>query len=312
MSLAKSLSNDVSTLHDLWRQRDNLTKNQAKLQQDKDKIGDSLFQSEFDQQLEDDFNLLVRTLNKSQAQIEAANRKIEQQELALHTLVPKASHTISRLYVAALDYILDEESKAILDRIDQPDETLQSQVREVITHTKYVVAFKVFQPNLISWLPPLNPPKPILGVDRSKADAIYYKALGLDQEPPLMVRVCKMAEDLSDKAIQILDVIDNTGFKPPPFHLGPEEKPVEVQTEPDYNQLAQAIYNSRSVLTPRQQVIKSLGLENIVHTPQILETIDKAAQAVELFAKKQAEQLRAYNDKRYGQGIALGQNLNPL
>ena len=74
MDLAKSLSEDVSHLHELWRQRDKLSTDQANLQSQKDQAGDALFQSEFDQQFEDDFNQVVRNLDKANATQDACNR----------------------------------------------------------------------------------------------------------------------------------------------------------------------------------------------------------------------------------------------
>jgi hypothetical protein len=99
MDLAKSLSNDVSQLHELWRQRDKLENERVGLQVEKERCGDLLFQTEgFNQTLEDDFNLIVRKLEKAQAQSDAAQRKCEEQEQALHAILPLSVETFQRLY----------------------------------------------------------------------------------------------------------------------------------------------------------------------------------------------------------------------
>jgi len=116
-----------------------------------------------------------------------------------------------------------------------------------------------------------------------------------------------MAEDLSDKAIQLLDAIEQANVQPPAFKLGPEEDQSQpIQTEMDYTRLAWGIWNPKSVLTPRQQVLKSLGLEDIPLIDQMKETVTKATQALELYVKQKAEELSDYQAQRFGKGMIVG------
>jgi hypothetical protein len=96
--LAKQLSQDVFALHELWRQRDKLVNDKAILQAEKDRVSDLLFQTgSFNQALEDDFNSIVRKLDKAQAQIDACQRRVEDAEQSLHTILPLANETFQRL-----------------------------------------------------------------------------------------------------------------------------------------------------------------------------------------------------------------------
>jgi hypothetical protein len=109
LSLAKQLSNDIATLKHLHKQRDFLLKEEAEITARRARVSNEIFEA---RQTSNDIGMLKTELQVLQndkevvlAQLESANDSIDQSELALHTLVPLASQTIHRLYVAGFNHI---------------------------------------------------------------------------------------------------------------------------------------------------------------------------------------------------------------
>jgi hypothetical protein len=322
MSLAKSLSNDVSALHELWRQRDKLQNQKAQLQQDKDKIGDALFQTEFNQELEDDFNLLVRTLNKSQAQIDAANRKIDQAELALHAVLPLSTETFQRLFQALqiqtheLDFqnLLAQLHPQAVERFKLQTnlaKAQESQTQNLFLPTQspsfQSISLETKLQELAS-LCPLSfslrklqiPSVPYLALQVQSPQAVSIQngstiirqwtkeEIQLNRQKT-MQSVIDCTNTLVDLAIQILEFSENIqDFHPPPFVLAPLPLPESPQLA------AFEITDSREE-TLKQEIRDQLELRRQMRAAQ--GRGDEPLQAFELDVIGHSLSLRTYGEK---------------
>jgi hypothetical protein len=67
--------------------------------------------------LEDDFNLIIRKLEKAQAQVDAAQRKVDQAEQALHAILPLSTETFQRLFQALQTQTHEQDFNTLLSQL---------------------------------------------------------------------------------------------------------------------------------------------------------------------------------------------------
>jgi hypothetical protein len=321
MDLARQLSADVASLHDLWRQRDKLEQDQAQLQSQKDQQGDVLFQSEFDQQLEDDFSAIVQKLNKAQATQDACNRKAEAQEHALHAILPLATETFQRVFQALHQATYDLDYQSLLAFL-HPEAVQEFKARGEQARLQESITTNLYLPTSspsfnatpletklqeLAFLCPRTfelrslqiPSVPFFALQTQAPQAVHVQAGATiirqwtkeeinQNRQKTMNQVIDCTNTLVDLAIQLLEFAEQIpGFQPPPFVLGP--LPVEEQPQPAFQfvdsreeTLKQEI---RDQLTLRQQLRQAQGRE------------DEPIQAFELDVIAHSLSLRTYGEK---------------
>jgi hypothetical protein len=298
MSLAKSLSQDVSTLHDLHRQRDKLKAEAASLQTEKERCGDLLFQTQgFNQYLEEQFTQAVHRLDRAKTTYEAAQRKCDQQEFSLRDNIPPASNAAYTLWQALHKHVEREAIAKFHSLIDPreldslfmsiPSDSIGSpptpmtkrQVIEILAlSTPVQVHLQTLRPNVIKWLPSLNGAKP-----PSDSEAAYMQASYPDSiaETPIQ-GICRQADDLADKLIQLQELGESyQGFQFPPFLLQDPNEP-QLDSGLDYRALAQMVPLKRfgEQGTTRERVLKQMGLSSFAEAGKLSQEQDQIVQKI--------------------------------
>jgi hypothetical protein len=230
------------------------------LQVEKERCGDLLFQSEgFNQQLEDDFNLIVHKLDKANTTEAACLRKVEQQELSLYALLPLSTETFQRLFKALQTQSHEQDFNTLLALLhpEAVEQFKQAQEQARLIDSQNTKPYLPTPPpsqsipletklRELALLCPLSftlrklniPSPPYLALQTQSPQSVsiqngstiirqWTKEEILQNRQKTMQQVIDCTNTLVDLAIQLLEFAETSlpDFQPPPFHLGPLPAP---------------------------------------------------------------------------------------
>jgi hypothetical protein len=228
LRLARELNEAVTNVKELYRQFDDLLKEQANLTQKRADLHNQINSVDDPSILRDDLKELNLDLDWQHDKIEAKQSKINRAESELHDLLPRARETAQRLYLAVANHVVEQDYLKLYNLIHaRCREEVQLSLTELAVKCQASVDIRDLQP----------PQIPFLALQSLNGQTLFQSFP--TERKDRMAMVTTLAEDLADKLIQMLDKIDGsplTSFKVPPFLLGPDpiqtDEPLGWQTPP--------------------------------------------------------------------------------
>jgi hypothetical protein len=219
-ALAKELGQSVSTIHELYRQLEQLISTEQPLLRSQASLRLKLNTVEDPAILKDDLAKVSSELSFAHTRISAKQEQITNAENQLHDLLPKARETAQRLYLAYQNHTYAHACARIRDLIHHTaQEQVSEQINELALHSVDVVEAKLLSP----------PNIPFLVQEALEPKDGLFRPFPADRKTK-MEYVTQLADSLSDQMIQILDrAQDLEDFHPPVFFLGPEPEPPQVE-----------------------------------------------------------------------------------
>jgi hypothetical protein len=217
LALARNLGADVVHVRELVRSLEQLLVEEARVTQDRARVHEKLNSAEDPAILKEDLAKVESDLSFMHARISAKQRSITQAENQLHDLLPKARETAQRLFLAFTNHTYAHACEQMRDLIHPTaQEACQEQINELALSSSEVVEAKL-----------LNPPSiPFLVLDELEPN--NYRPFPTQRKDKMLL-ITQIAEELSDKMIQILDRVESLeGFASPPFLLGAEAPQTET------------------------------------------------------------------------------------
>lgn len=213
LNLARELSTQVAALRNLWKERDSLLAEESRATSNRATIANRLFEAKIggnSGELRKQLEALNADREELAALVEGAREAIDAAEAGLHAKLPLATEAINRLHQAGAKWLVERDFQKMLAIIhpSQQSEALRAQVGDLAARSVDFINFKAFCPG----------PCPFLAIQPITDNQL--KEWSKERRQTLEM-VCQLAEDLSDKTIQILDKLESadSSFHVPPLKL---------------------------------------------------------------------------------------------
>jgi hypothetical protein len=218
--LARELNEDVTRIRELYRVFDLLLKEQSDLTAKRADLHNKLNQVEDPTLLRDDLIQVNGELDWQHEKLEAKRTAIDQAELSLQDLLPKAQVTAQRLYLAIANHTVQSCYVRLREQI-------HASMREQYDQT--LIELSVCCNDAVN-IRALAPPQvPFLALPSPNGDKPLFESFPTAKKDKMLL-VTSLAEQISDKLISMLDRVDGvplTDLRVPPYLLGAEPEPVD-------------------------------------------------------------------------------------
>jgi hypothetical protein len=215
-SLADELRASVAELETLYAEREELTEQSKQLQAHFTATGRLLYEQRHDpvesNRLESRLEELEQDKRIGSATLQGLTTHLEEREAKLHTLLPKACHTFTRLFQTLRNTVQQQQASAIQEHIDPAHQERFSELCEQMSHhSTAILALSAIQiPSGGNWslIRPLIP----------------------DSRAATMAMVVTATKQLCDASASIFEEVERATVEVPEYILGePIADPVPEQ-----------------------------------------------------------------------------------